>query len=66
MSNLALDLPCKTSHLSLEVVPASARWSMQPGTPASFGRRTMAHPALWGDKVAAFLHWLEGPREPGR
>ena len=36
------------------------RWIVQPGSPASFGHLTMAHPALWADKVAAFMQWLEG------
>ena len=34
------------------------RYLVQPGTPDSFGHLTMAHPKLWAQHVATFLHSL--------
>jgi homoserine O-acetyltransferase/O-succinyltransferase len=34
------------------------RYIVQPGTPDSFGHLTMAHPELWAQHVASFLHTL--------
>jgi len=36
----------------------NGRAVVQPGTPSSFGHLTMAHPELWADQVAKFMHWL--------
>lgn len=40
----------------------NARYLVQPGTPASFGHLTMAHPELWASHVAEFMHWLGGEK----
>ena len=44
----------------IKLVPRG-RYVVQPGTSGSFGHLTMAHPALWADKVAMFMRWLEQP-----
>jgi homoserine O-acetyltransferase len=34
------------------------RFLVQPGSEASFGHLTMAHPDLWAQHVGEFMHWL--------
>ncbi len=41
---------------------ARGRFVMQPGTPASFGHFTQAHPELWAEHVGTFLRGLEAQR----
>jgi homoserine O-acetyltransferase len=36
----------------------NGRYVVQPGTPDSFGHLTMAHPELWSNHVAEFMHEL--------
>jgi homoserine O-acetyltransferase/O-succinyltransferase len=38
---------------------AHGRYVVQPGSATSFGHLTMAHPELWADHVAAFMHELD-------
>ncbi len=40
---------------------AAARFVVQPGTEQSFGHLTLAHPALWADRVGDFLRGLGEP-----
>ena len=40
----------------------NGRYVVQPGTPASFGHLTMAHPELWANHVAEFMRWLGDER----
>jgi homoserine O-acetyltransferase len=43
-------------HLMPEV--PQGRFVVQPGTPASPGHLTMAHPELWAQHVGEFMRWL--------
>ncbi len=41
---------------------ASARFVVQPGSDASFGHLTQAHPGLWADHVGELMRELDAPR----
>jgi homoserine O-acetyltransferase len=47
-------------HILENLMPElkNGRYVVQPGTSTSFGHLTMAHPELWADHVAEFMHWL--------
>jgi homoserine O-acetyltransferase len=36
----------------------NGRYVVQPGSSASFGHLTMAHPELWANHVGDFMGWL--------
>lgn len=41
---------------------SSGTYAVQPGTPASFGHLTMAHPELWSSHVDLFMHAIAAHR----
>jgi homoserine O-acetyltransferase/O-succinyltransferase len=41
---------------------AKGRYLVQPGSEATYGHLTMAHPEIWAQHVATFMRWLEDRR----
>jgi homoserine O-acetyltransferase len=38
----------------------NGRYVVQQGSSQTYGHLTMAHPALWADRVREFIEWSEG------